>query len=390
MMKALIIKCGFVCYLIIIHLTALGNESKTYDEALIIYERQPKQALELIAPLIQSPNLQTKYKANYLAGYIYDKILHDYQKAIIHYNQANVAAIADSNASFERKCYKASGSLFYFLGLYKEALSYHKKAYDGSIEARINLSIVFQRFNQLDSALFYSYSAYEKAVVAKDQVSILKSLNEIRASYYYAGFYDKALEEGFNLLEYARDVNDEKYIGYALNNIGNTHHDAGNHEESNIYLKQALPYFESTSKMSIPYLNIGENYAMLSQHDSAIFYFKKAIMSGADKENKTYLSALKQCKESFEKLNIMDSAFFYSELLTDELLNDHLRLEELKKEEMKLFFDAFIAEQRYEQMASKRNKIIGWIIVASILAITLGYFIYKLRLRSKYIATFRS
>ena len=216
----------FITTLCLLCLSSLSFSQ--YDAAFEIYQTQPDQALQLLSTVIKQGNTEEQIKAHYLAGYIYSA-QSSHIDALKSYFHALKISEKHSNQTYIRKAHAAIGSIHY-----SQSKDYHKakhhffQAYDQdnpAILSAYNLGLAYQRTRQSDSAVYYLTIAYEMAVRKKDMDFVYKTLNEVGLSYYYAGHYEEAIAKYHDLLDLARSTKNKKYIGYALNNIGNTLHD---------------------------------------------------------------------------------------------------------------------------------------------------------------------
>jgi len=123
--------------------------------------------------------------------------------------------------------------------------------------SQYNLGLAQLRLQQYDSALINFTSSYDYFVKEGDHPWVCRTLNEIALVYYYVGNYVKARKHYFDLLDFSQSINNEKYIGNALNNIGNAYLKEGKEDSASIYLTKALPHQNYRDKLTT-YLNLAK------------------------------------------------------------------------------------------------------------------------------------
>ncbi len=358
-------------------LSGLIVKGQFYDQALEIYREYPDSARALLALEIDQSSGKAKGKALYFMGYMMNKE-GDKEEALKCYYQAMKVHQSENDPEELSKCYTALANIHYRAGSYSKAKQYYLEAYGLKEDNlyRYNLGIVYQRFQQFDSSVYYLKECYNVAINEKDISMLYMAINELGLSYYYADHFDLAIEKHKDLLDLATSNKESRYIGFALTNIGNALHDAEQYDESIKYLQQSLPY-KNESRILTSYLNLAECYKELGQNNEAISYFIKAKNSVySDQTHSDYLSTIDQLMRLYAATGEQDSAIYYAQMLSEETLKTAGSRDDLDKVtaalEMQLIEDQ-IDDQYRNQAYTNNLRTAGIIAGALVLLVVLGF-----------------
>jgi tetratricopeptide (TPR) repeat protein len=176
---------------------------------------------------------------------------------------------------------------------------------------------VFEKLNsQYLLGYGYNFLAYLYKDLGKDQLAIeyfkkgilinektAKSPKEIvimydDLSYYYKqlGNYKESFEYKRKSFDLNKKINDPFGILWSLQSFGELFDEAGDKESATEYYQKAIRYFHSTTfKESPPYRIIANTFLLLSNNDSALSYFDKALSEAESKDfNATIKANLKR------------------------------------------------------------------------------------------------
>ena len=376
----------------IIFLTAAIASTKAgqyYNQAENIYTTDPDSSLILLRSEIKNSSAGEKAKAYYLAGYIQQHFKQNRIEALKQFTYALHYFSGEEDETGQKKSHLAIGYIHYHQKDYVAAKKHFKEAYSIDPEYAYsihNLALVHQRYGQLDSASYLFSKGYEIAVNKLDTIYILKNLNELGATYFYANQYHQAVEKYKDLLKTAQHFQNNTYVGYALNNIGNALHDAELYTESIDYLKRALPYKTKNSIIST-YLNIAECYQETNQTDQAIQWFIKAKNSAYNVQNYAeYVSALDQLMRIYIQYPVADSAAKYAQEISSHLL-------EAAQEKQAIYetanlLEIQLAEARVREDISREKTAQRMIVyvaigIATLVFISGGFYFYIKRWRRR-------
>lgn len=189
-------------------------------------------------------------KVNALISLTISSYQSDPDKALQFANHAKDIAVKIKFISGEAYAYKWLGIINNYKGNYYEAL--------------INSNKSLNLFETL-----------------RDKAGISNILNNLGAFYADKGEYSKAVEYYLRALDVALQSGNKQRIESALGNIGVIYSkDAATNDKALEYYLKALPYgidIKDEETTGILYTNIGEIYAARGLHDSASFYYKKAL-----------------------------------------------------------------------------------------------------------------
>ncbi|MBL6448717.1 tetratricopeptide repeat-containing sensor histidine kinase [Fulvivirga sp. 29W222] len=130
--------------------------------------------------------------------------------------------------------------------------------------------------------------AYESAQRLDYEEGKAKSLNVYGGLEWALGNYNKSLEYYLQALQIYQALNEELLAAQVTNNIGEIYKKLGEVDKSLSYLLQAIKVLEKHGYPTLGYVNIGEAYLMLSNSDSALYYFQKALVSNENERNVQY------------------------------------------------------------------------------------------------------
>jgi signal transduction histidine kinase len=197
-------------------------------------------------------------------------------------------AVNNCDKLSEAKCLLNISSAYYYMGDYKQSLSYANKATDYFRElgekkhVAASLSSkgrVFIDLGDYNDALGYQLEALRILEELNDKKGISTVLNNIGIIYWNCEDYTKAIENFEKSLELKRVFNDKKGIARTFNNIGNVHKTQENFDTSLKYYNDALKINKEIGNVrgiSFCLNNIGTIYNDLNEYDKAIDYFNKA------------------------------------------------------------------------------------------------------------------
>ncbi|GLR17754.1 tetratricopeptide repeat-containing sensor histidine kinase [Portibacter lacus] len=146
-----------------------------------------------------------------------------------------------------------------------------------SINENLDLADDWENKN-LDSSLHYSLIALEKSRAAEDQVSEIKSLNNVGYSLGQLSKYSEAYEMHQEALTVSKAIKDTSQIAKTLNFIGVFYNELSDYDEAQKYFTQSyeLRYnLKDTVGTAIVAGNIGLNYYRLKQYDLAEKYMNQ-------------------------------------------------------------------------------------------------------------------
>lgn len=131
-----------------------------------------------------------------------------------------------------------------------------------------------------DSALFFASQALKLAEQLNFQQGIAQSYNDIAATMFYNGNFNRALELHLKALQIREKTRDSLGISSSYINIGIVYDEMGDYSKSIAYNRKAIEIdkaLKNFEALSIDYLNIGEDYLTLNMLDSALHYTQSAF-----------------------------------------------------------------------------------------------------------------
>lgn len=129
-------------------------------------------------------------------------------------------------------------------------------------------------YTSSDSAMHYARYSHHLARGIGFKVGEWQSLNLIGNILKNTGNFPLALETHLTVLQMGEALNDETYIAISYNNIAEVYKEQGEYKNALEYYYKARDIFQ---KQKSPYLvnaflNIGDNYEVMNQTDSALMY----------------------------------------------------------------------------------------------------------------------
>jgi tetratricopeptide (TPR) repeat protein len=188
----------------------------------------------------------------------------------------------------------------------------------------LNLGEIFEKNNQLDSALFFTDNAYIKSLVAKNDLLTGTALNNLGNIYLKTGDYSSAKENYLKCFPYLKIANDNNIYSEALLGLGKLFEKSGNLDSALYYGKES--YRIASSYQFLPKaLNavvfLSQIYKKENKIDSAFAYQENMI-------------GLRDSLESREKIKDIQNITIQEQLRQKELAS--LREEEIKDRREKL------------------------------------------------------
>ena len=141
----------------------------------------------------------------------------------------------------------------------------------GKINAQISLCFEY-RLGNTDSSLFYGNLALENAKKAKYHIGEVLSLGFMSVTTQQTGNLPKTLELGFEALRIANENQLEKYIGAALNGLGETYTVLQNYPKALYYLrwqKESATQRKNEEALAYSNYDLGNTFLEMGQPDSA-------------------------------------------------------------------------------------------------------------------------
>jgi len=263
------------------------------------------------------------------------------------------------------------GNLFYFQGIYDQAVNYHLESMRYSEEHGINdklalslttLGAIYKTQSKYDLALEMFFRANDIYTADSNFNELGPVLNNIGATYGDLKDYDKAAEYFNNALEINLNAGSEKSIAYCYNNLGLLNKSKGDYDSALVYFFKGLEIREKmASKYEISSSNnsIGACYVSLKNPDKALEYLEKGYSLSVE------VGSIFNQREATEALS---NAYFLKEdyfnayqyhvlfkSLSDSLINIQ-KIEEITKLQMQYDFDAKQKIQELEQQKIDETK----------------------------------
>lgn len=180
----------------------------------------------------------------------------------------------DSSIFYLEESKKLSESLKFKRGLYQyysqsAIVSFTKGNYDISIQQSKEAFVVARDLN--DSNLI---------------INILANTGIV---YQYTGQFDKQLEYSLQALALIEKRDQKEKLSSMYNNVANAYYNLNNYRKSVKYCLLSLKLYKETGNNSYPnrtYATLGQNFAMLKNTDSALYYYTRAITESIKLEDK--------------------------------------------------------------------------------------------------------
>lgn len=287
------------------------------------------------------------------------------------------------------KAYNYCGIAYDFGGDYKQALLCFEKAQIVSKqycnesqlgEAFLNMGIIYKYQNKYDTANFYIDSAliiftrnnlkskmadcksnkgmicqsegdfgralefYKSALNILDTSNYTNKLanayNNIGTAYLYLNSYEKAVIYFFKSLNIYEKTNGSGIrLAMSYNNIAIVHSKQEEYKKAMVFYFKAYNIYKGASfkeNQTISLYNIAENFALMMQHDSALYYYQMAENEAIQMQNKYILLHIYNAKGNVcLKMNNLDKALSsfqcalkFSDEIGDEMgkTNSHINL----------------------------------------------------------------
>ncbi len=173
------------------------------------------------------------------------------------------------------------GSEFVFSKSLQDSLQYDITNTSG-IEKVDTLNTLFRYHLNRDPKKAFEYTQ-EALNIAQDidyQKGIATAMNNMGVAYKNQGIFDKSLKFYIEALEINREINNKEGIANALNNIGTIYSLKYDHERALDYFKEALGIYENLGnedRISGGLNNIGNVYSDLKRYDEALEYYNRAL-----------------------------------------------------------------------------------------------------------------
>ena len=179
----------------------------------------------------------------------------------------------DSSIFYLEKLKQLSHSLKFTRGLY---LYYEHSA------------IVFFTKGNYDIAMQQSKEALSVARELNDSNLIINILANTGIVYQYTGQYDKQLEYSLQALALIEKRNQKEKLSSMYQNIANAYFNLNKYQQSVEYCMLSLKLYKETGNNSYTnrlYATLGQNFAMLKNTDSALYFYNKGLIESIKLED---------------------------------------------------------------------------------------------------------
>ena len=179
----------------------------------------------------------------------------------------------DSSIFYLEKLKKLSQSLKFTRGLY---LYYQHSA------------IVSFTKGNYDIAMQQSEEALSVARELNDSNLIINILANTGIVYQYTGQYDKQLEYSLQALALIEKRNQKEKLSSMYQNIANAYFSLNKYQQSVQYCMLSIKLYKETGNNSYTnrlYATLGQNFAMLKNTDSALYFYNKALIESIKLED---------------------------------------------------------------------------------------------------------
>lgn len=174
---------------------------------------------------------------------------------------------------------------------------------------------IYYSKDALDIALKYyleSYKYYEHQPV-KDRYELE---NDLAIVYALTENAEKAMQFFHKLLEYEKERKNYHNVSAIYNNMGRVWQDK-DLDSSISYFKKSLDLLSEEDKTSLKlslYTNVGRNYFLKGESETAKMYYEKAMAAISDEAPKEEVAWMySHLSEYYQKVNKIDSAVIFSE-----------------------------------------------------------------------------
>lgn len=145
-------------------------------------------------------------------------------------------------------------------------------------------------YTDSDSAMHYAREAYQLSEKINFEKGEWQSLNLIGNILKLNGDFPEALATLLTVLQIGERLRNDTYIATSYNNIAEVYKEQGDYKNALSYYHKAKDIFlkQNSDYLVYAYLNIGDNYEIINQMDSALFYQNRAYGLARqinDKEN---------------------------------------------------------------------------------------------------------
>lgn len=143
-----------------------------------------------------------------------------------------------------------------------------------------NLGFAYFYLNEFDSSIFYYQKAHDYAVVLKDTVRMISSLNSIALNYQQSSRLARAIDFSRRALSLSESQFNNVMTARILSNIGTLYDKLDESEQALDYNKRSffLSLQENDSiNMAVALHKIAISFKMLGQLDSSLFYNFKSL-----------------------------------------------------------------------------------------------------------------
>lgn len=241
-----------------------------------------KQQLQHVSPdttqidlLLQLARLLTSQKSDQALLYAKE----GYELALQHKDQTRQAKLTNR-----------LGTIYYFKGLYDEALLYYFKALalnevlrrEVDIGGNLNnIAVIYQNLNQNKQALHYYFQALPKLQSEGNTKQLARIYNNMGIVYQLLQDKPRALKYYKKSLQLSKKWQDTKSTAVILNNIGQVHYDLKAYHQSLQYTLQAMRLNQQIKydyELANNLNNLGSIYTQLQKYDLANKYLQKAYL----------------------------------------------------------------------------------------------------------------
>lgn len=376
-----------------------------YDTALI-YANQAKSLGEKIGFEKGVANAYNNIGNVYWSLGKYDSSLNNHQASLkIQTTIGNRIGIASSNNNI--------GNIYFQEGNYPEALKYYlvaMKTYEElkntsipNVKASLassynNLGNVNFMESNFDDAIHYYRTSLQIREEIGDKHGAAACYGNIGNIFYSKGNYPEALKNHEASLKIKEEINDQEGIAATYGNIGTVYYSQQQYPEAlENFFKSAERSKQLGDKevLANAYSNIGQVYVIQHKSKEATEYLLMSLALGKETGSREVL------KNSYNGLYAADSALgkwedAYAHHKLFVLYRDSLQNEEntrkIVQSQMNYEFSqkesAMKAEQQKHEDELKREKLVVWLIVCSLLLVLLSLVLffnrYRLQQKSKY------
>lgn len=293
---------------------------------------------------------------------------------------------ASSDIAYQFGIYKFHNSraiILFMTGKYEKSIEEYLKALpyaDKNIpyqEVRLysNIAYSLRSLGFQDSAIYYTLKASQFSQENGLEEVYQQSVLDLAYIYLDKDNYTKAAEYYHIVNEYTESSKDKSYLIKAFSSLALFHYRLENFDKSYGYYQKAIKIdedYEDLDFLGANYANMGLLYQDVAlDYDSAIYYFRKSISLTLPYElPRKKLIANINIGNAFIERNILDSAYFYYQIVQSDTLLDnfptyqaavftnigmyHLRNKDYEKAR-KFLNDGLDLSMQYELLAFQKN-----------------------------------